>query len=461
LSSPTSSPRSGATSTASGRDILAPPIVHVVVNNASFYTKIAFRFDLGLADAFIDGDYTCTDMVQFIRLLIMNQRLADMESRNQRHSWFSRQSIISLVSTGATTVAYLRHKFGRKNTVRQARRNIHQHYDLGNSFFATFLDPSMLYSCGIFKSPDDTLFQAQMNKLESLVSKARVGPEDRLLDIGCGWGALALYAAKKTGCRVTGITVSEQQLKYCRELLRRETELDRSIAGRVNFELVDYRVYARSHHRHFTRIISCEMLEAVGHEFLGDFFKSCDQLLTPEGLLVVQVITFPDHRYDAYRKSVDFIQEYIFFGGLCPSNSALTAAMEKNSTFHVENLENIGPHYATTLAIWRERFWEFLRQRQAMEVGVSGTSEAKHNTTSGGSESKRRRGGPEVAMTHKPRSVVDDNGNELPRGRDPTRDDRFVRMWHYYYVYCEAGFATRTLGTLQIVYSRQQNSSLA
>jgi cyclopropane-fatty-acyl-phospholipid synthase len=280
-----------------------------------------------------------------------------------------------------------------------------------------------------------------------------------LLEIGCGWGALSLYAAKKTGCRVTGITVSEQQLKYCRDLLKRETELDRGLAGRVNFELVDYRVFARTRPRQFTRIISCEMLEAVGHEYLGDFFKSCEQLLTPEGLLVVQVITFPDHRYDAYRKSVDFIREYIFPGGLCPSNAALTSAMQKSSNFHVENLENIGPHYATTLSLWRERFWDFLRQRQVMDNGVS---EVKYSSASGLiSESKSRRRASAVAPLHAQRAVLDDEGNELPRGRDPTRNDRFVRMWHYYYVYCEAAFATRTLGTLQIVYSRQHNSSLA
>jgi len=315
-----------------------------------------------------------------------------------------------------------------------------------------------------------------MNKLESLVSKARVGPNDHLLEIGCGWGALSLYAAKKTGCRVTGITVSEQQLKYCRNLLRREAEHDRSLAGRVNFELVDYRVFARANPRAFTRIISCEMLEAVGHEFLGDFFRSCDRLLTLDGLLVVQVITFPDHRYDTYRTSLDFIREYIFPGGLCPSNTALTVAMRKNSTFMVENLENIGPHYATTLAIWRERFWEFLRRRQAEELGISSSPVSsssssssssikhKHNSTSGniGDLKRSSEDGGESKPGVKPSlAVLDDEGNELPRGRDPTRDDHFVRMWHYYFIYCEAAFATRTLSVLQIVYSRTNNSSLA
>jgi len=354
----------------------------------------------------------------------------------------------------------------------------------------------MVYSCAIFKSPEDTLFQAQMNKLESLVSKARVGPDDHMLEIGCGWGALSLYAAKKTGCRVTGITVSEQQLKYCRNLLRREAEFDRTLAGRVNFELVDYRVFARANPRAFTRILSCEMLEAVGHEFLGDFFRACDRLLTLDGLLVVQVITFPDHRYDAYRTTLDFIREYIFPGGLCPSNTALTSAMQKNSTFMVENLENIGPHYATTLATWRERFWDFLRQQQATDAGVSkspvsslssasasasasasisGSTKNKHNSTSGNIGDTKRTGPVHSdddgetkpadtsasASATAPLAVLDDDGNELPRGRDPTRDDRFVRMWHYYFIYCEAAFATRTLSALQIVYSRQNNSSLA
>jgi len=229
------------------------------------------------------------------------------------------------------------------------------------------------------------------------------------------------------------------------------------LADRVNFELIDYRVFARTHPRAFTRIISCEMLEAVGHEFLGAFYRACDRLLTPEGLLVVQVITFPDHRYKQYRTTMDFIREYIFPGGLCPSVTALCNAMEKNSAFQVEHLENIGPHYATTLAMWRERFWEFLRQRQAADEG---TTSVGIETKVLGGESKRRRSSAFAPLSAQ-RAVVDDDGNELPRGRDPTRNDRFVRMWDYYFIYCEAAFVTRTLSTLQIVYSRQHNSSLA
>jgi cyclopropane-fatty-acyl-phospholipid synthase len=193
-------------------------------------------------------------MTQFVRLLIVNQRIADKKPPSR----CSLQSLIPILSAGATTLSYLRHKLLRKNTVAQARRNIHQHYDLGNKFFASWLDQSMVYSCAIYRSPNDTLYDAQMNKLEALTSKARLSDKDHLLEIGCGWGALSLYAAKKTGCRVTGITVSEQQLEYCRELARRECELDQSLKDRINFELVDYRVFAKQNPGTIIACISCQ-----------------------------------------------------------------------------------------------------------------------------------------------------------------------------------------------------------
>jgi len=260
----------------------------------------------------------------------------------------------------------------------------------------------MTYSCAIFKNPTDTLYQAQVNKLDALIERARIKSTDRVLEIGFGWGSLSLAIAKRTGCTITGITLSTEQLQYSNELIKRE-----GLNSRVKLELVDYRVFANAHPGEFDRIVSCEMLEAVGHEFLGSFYRACDTLLAPNGLLVVQVITFPDQTYDEYRTQTDFIREYIFPGGLCPSFGALTSAMLRNSSFMVESVDNIGPHYALTLGEWRRNF--HINKPKILELGFT---------------------------------------------------EEFFRKWDYYFVYCQAGFYTRYLSVLHIVYTRSSNRRL-
>ena len=372
----------------------------LVVHHPAFYTHVACRGDLGLADAYIDGSVSSPDLLAFLRLLIVNQQL-NREANGNR----SKLSGL-LIASVATTAAALSHAWMKRNTVYQSRHNISAHYDTGNDFFSLFLDPSMTYSCAFYDKPTDSLDKAQANKIQRLIDFADIRPHHTVLEIGCGWGALSRAIATSKGCRVLGITLSSEQLKWCKEHAK-ASGLDHL----CSYALVDYRqlglergVVAAG--QQFDRIVSCEMLEAVGHEFFPDFFRHCDRLLAPNGLLVVQVITIPDGKYDEYRKNVDFIREQIFPGGLCPSLSALTDAMQRSSQLTVETVENIGPHYVRTLGEWRKRLAATPEKRKA-----------------------------ELRLT-----------------------PEIMRKWDYYFVYCMAGFVTRSVGTLQIVFTRPGNN---
>jgi cyclopropane-fatty-acyl-phospholipid synthase len=291
----------------------------------------------------------------------------------------------------------LRH-VARDNSHFGSRRNIREHYDLSNDFFGLFLDEAMNYSCGIYRTDEDTLEQAQRNKLQAVIRKARIGAGDHVLEIGCGWGAFALEAARETGCRVTGITISKEQYELARQRVAQA-----GLQDRVTILLRDYRHVDGV----FDRIVSIEMLEAVGHRYFGDFFRCCEKLLTADGIAVLQTITVPDHRYDEYRKGSDWIQKHIFPGGHLPSLGALCDAMARNSHLVVEHLENIGIHYARTLREWRHRF----------EKNLDGVAQLGFDRT-------------------------------------------FQRKWLYYLSFCEAAFETRSLGNLQMVLSRPHNANL-
>jgi len=287
----------------------------------------------------------------------------------------------------------------RANTLLGSRRNIHAHYDLSNEFFQTFLDDTMAYSCGIFNHPDDDIKTAQLQKFHRIIDKLRLQPEDHLLEIGCGWGGFAIEAVRRTGCRVTGITISEEQYRLARERVRAA-----GLEDRIEILFRDYRRMAGS----FDKIASIEMLEAVGHAYYATFFKQVDRLLKPDGIAVIQTITIPDQHYDAYRKSHDWIQKHIFPGGLLPSLTIMTRTMTRHTRLMVEHAENIGDHYAATLAKWRQRF-EANRDRVAA-LGF---------------------------------------------------DRVFQRKWAYYLGSCEAGFRERVLGDLQLVLTREGNRSLS
>lgn len=368
------------------------------IHTPQFYWKVAKEADLGLADAYINGDFSFVDKNEGLLNLFMtfianrDSNTSTARSKNKRGWWTP-----LLFTSAIASAKYFFQHVSRQNTVTQARRNISRHYDLSNELFSLFLDDTMTYSSAIFKSEGEDLKIAQLRKVSLLIEKAKVSKEHHILEIGCGWGTLAIEVVRRTGCKYTGITLSEQQLQYA-ELKVKEAGLQ----DRIKFLLCDYRQLPNN--EKYDRIISCEMLEAVGHEFMEEFFRSCESVLAEDGLLVLQFISIPDERYDEYRRSSDFIKEYIFPGGCLPSLSRVTSAMAAASRLCVEHLEDIGIHYYQTLRCWRENFLK--NQSEIQELGFN---------------------------------------------------DKFIRTWEYYFDYCAAGFKTCTLGNYQIVFSRPGN----
>ncbi|KZV16995.1 hypothetical protein F511_30518 [Dorcoceras hygrometricum] len=370
--------------------------VSIRVHTPLFYWKVATEADLGLADAYINGDFSFVDknegLLKLFMIFVANRDLSTASRSNNRRGWRTPLLFTSAVASAK----YFYQHVSRQNTLTQARKNISRHYDLSNELFSLFLDDSMTYSCAIFKTQCEDLKIAQLRKISLMIEKAKISKEHHILEIGSGWGSLAIEAVKRTGCKYTGITLSEEQLQYAEHKVK-----EAGLQDRINFLLCDYRQLPDDK---YDRIISCEMLEAVGHEFVEDYFKSCESVLAENGLLVLQFISIPDERYNEYRNSSDFIKEYIFPGGCLPSLSRVTSAMAAASRLCVQHLEDIGIHYYQTLRCWRENFLN--KQSQILALGF---------------------------------------------------DEKFIRTWEYYFDYCAAGFKTCTLGTYQIVLSRPGN----
>ncbi len=280
----------------------------------------------------------------------------------------------------------------RSNTRRQAKRNIHAHYDLSNELYAAFLDPTMTYSSALFDRPDLDLGEAQRRKYRRLAEWAGLNAGQHVLEIGCGWGGFAEFAAGELGCRVTGITLSEAHAAFARQRVR-QRGLDRM----ATIQVVDYRDLTER----FDAIVSIEMLEAVGHRFLDVFFATCDRLLRPGGRMALQTITIPDQVYDRYRRGTDWIRAYIFPGGHLPSLGAIQGSLARRTPLVIERLDDIADHYATTLRHWRRRFWS--AEDRIRELGF---------------------------------------------------DDRFLRTWDLYLASCEAAFSMRQIGVLQLALVR-------
>ena len=355
----------------------------LTVRDWAFFTRVALGGDIGFGDAYMEGLWDTPDVTAVVRLMIDNVRHLD-----------DRRLAPTLLQALASRLRHL----SRDNTLPGSRRNIRAHYDLSNAFFQTFLDPSMMYSCGLYRDPSESLEQAQLNKLDAVIGKARLRPSHHVLEIGCGWGQFAIRAAQTRGCRVTGLTLSQEQYALARERVRAA-----GLEDRVEIRLQDYRTLEGT----FDRIVSIEMLEAVGHRHLPAFFRRCDELLKPDGLAVIQVITIPDQRYEVYRRDCDWIRKHIFPGGHLPSLTALCEAMTRASSFIVEELENIGVHYARTLADWKRRFANHPENRAALQARAA-----------------------------------------------------FHRKWLYYLCYCQAAFESRTLENLQLVLTRPGNPGL-
>ncbi|XP_064992164.1 uncharacterized protein LOC103974893 isoform X3 [Musa acuminata AAA Group] len=366
------------------------------VHHPLFYWKIASEADLGLADAYINGYFSFVDkeegLLDLFMVLIANRDLRNSTGKNMRGWWTP-----LLLTAGVASARYFLWHISRRNTITQARQNISRHYDLSNDFFSLFLDETMTYSSAIFKTEHEDLKIGQLRKISLLIEKAQINDKHEVLEIGCGWGSLAIEVVKQTGCRYTGITLSEEQLKYAK---RRAKEA--GLEDHINFMLIDYRQLPN--YNKYDRIISCEMIEGVGHEYMEQFFGCCESLLAEDGIFVLQFISIPDERYDEYRRSSDFIKEYIFPGGCLPSLGRITTAMATSSRFCIEHLENIGIHYNQTLRCWRNNI--FANKEKILALGF---------------------------------------------------DEKFFRTWEYYFMYCAAGFKSCTLANYQIVFSRPGN----
>lgn len=352
------------------------------VSDWRFFPRLLHEATVGVGASYMDGHWRSSDLVSLIRIVIANR------------SALRRLTPAALLNIATDRVA---HEL-RDNRLGGARRNIEAHYDLSNALYERFLDPTMTYSSAVFESPSQSLEAAQRNKYRRLAELARIEEGNRVLEIGCGWGGFAVYLAQTFGCHVTGVTLSQQQATYARDRVARE-----GLEALVDIQLSDYRQVAGR----FDRVVSIEMLEAVGHRHLGSFFATVDRLLGADGLAALQVITIPEQRYANYRRRPDFIQRYIFPGGHLPSLEAMTHAMGRHTQLYVESVDNIGMHYAETLRRWREGF---LDARDAVhELGF---------------------------------------------------DDRFVRMWEFYLAYCEGAFLSRYLTDLQLVLTRPLNATL-
>ncbi|MFO0941086.1 MAG: cyclopropane-fatty-acyl-phospholipid synthase family protein [Pirellulales bacterium] len=280
----------------------------------------------------------------------------------------------------------------QRNTKAGSRRNISAHYDLSNDFFSLMLDASMTYSSAVFAKPEMTLAEAQHEKYDRICRKLNLKPSDHILEIGTGWGGMAIHAAEHYGCRVTTTTISQQQYQLAKTRIQ-----DAGLQDRINLLQLDYRDLTGK----YDKLISIEMIEAVGEKYLPGYFAQCSRLLKPEGAMALQAITIPDHRFDAYRHSVDFIQRYIFPGGFLPSIGAIGRSLAAQTDFRFVHCEDFGSHYADTLGIWRENFWNAIDQ--VRELGF---------------------------------------------------DNRFIRTWQYYLCYCEAGFRERLIGVCQLVLTK-------
>ncbi len=353
--------------------------VTVTIRHSSFYSSLLVYGALGFAESYLDNGWQCHDLTGIFELFLCNRRYLDRIGPGMK--WLVKP------------LQLLRRHLNR-NTVRGSRRNIEAHYDLGNDLFELFLDSTMMYSCGIFQHPESTLQDASTAKLERICRKLQLRPSDHILEIGTGWGGFALYAAQHYGCRVTTTTISRQQYEYAKQRVQKA-----GLGDRITLLCDDYREL----HGSYDKLVSIEMIEAIGHRYFDTYFRKCSELLKPQGMMLLQSITIADQRFREASRSIDFIQRYIFPGGCLPSVAALSDSIARRTDMRIFNLEDIGPHYATTLRRWRERF---------------------HAAT----DRVRKLGYPE----------------------------RFIRMWEYYLCYCEAGFLQQSIGTVQLLLTKPQ-----
>ena len=362
--------------------------VAVAVSDPSFYRKLLVGGTIGSAESYIDNDWGCDNLTDLIRIMIRNMdSVTKMEKR-----W-----------SGIRSAFHRFRHLARKNTPEGSRRNIHEHYDLGNEFYRLFLDPTMNYSAGIFdQSVSERFFpesKSQMHaasllKMRHICERLQLGPGQSVVEIGTGWGALAIHMAKHYGVDVTTTTISEEQYHHAVAAVKAE-----GLEDRVTVLLKDYRDLEGK----FDRLVSVEMIEAVGHQFLDTYFAKCDSLLKDDGAMLIQAITISEQNYEAYRKGVDFIRAYVFPGGCLPSISSINRSIGRATAMRMIGLEDFSQDYADTLRHWREAFMD--RLAEVRKLGF---------------------------------------------------DDAFIRLWHFYLCYCEAAFAERRCNSLQVMFAKNK-----
>ncbi|MBX7221452.1 MAG: cyclopropane-fatty-acyl-phospholipid synthase family protein [Blastocatellia bacterium] len=366
----------------------ARPAAHIRIRKADFFRKCVLFGDIGFGEAFTAGDWDTPDVTEVIAWAIANvEQSAVISGARNKNRW---ANLLSFYNR-------LRHVL-RPNSLQTSRRNIQEHYDLGNDFYSLFLDRTMTYSCALFSHPEQSLEAAQLAKYDALCRKLRLGPSDHVLEIGSGWGGFSCYAAKNYGCKITTVTISEAQFAFAKQKIERE-----GLAHLIEIRLEDYRHITGR----FDKIVSIEMIEAVGEAYFETYFRKCWEVLKPNGLVGLQMITCPDSRYDLLRKNVDWIQKHIFPGSLLPSIGRINQAINRTGNLSLFELQDMGLCYARTLRLWREAFNRNLEQ--VRELGF---------------------------------------------------DEAFVRTWNYYLSYCEAAFATRNISVVQAVYTGPNNTSL-
>jgi cyclopropane-fatty-acyl-phospholipid synthase len=349
----------------------------IYVHHPRFYTSTVFGGSIGSAEAYMAGLWSTSHLTDVIRLVILNQQM--MEKMDKGWSWLS------------DPVHKLYHYF-RRNTLKGSKENIVAHYDLGNDFYRLFLDETLTYSCGIFEHENCTLEAASIAKYDRICKKLQLHPEDHVIEIGGGWGGFSMHAAKNYGCLVTTTTISDEQYALAEKRISTS-----GLSHRIKLLCRDYRHLSGK----YDKLVSIEMIEAVGHQYLDTFFRVCSRLLKDNGMMLLQAITIVDQVFDAHKRSVDFIKRYIFPGSCIPSIQSIMNSIARKTDLKLFHLEDITPHYVRTLAEWRKLFFE--RIDDVHKMGFSET---------------------------------------------------FVRMWEYYFCYCEGGFAERYIGDVQMLLTK-------
>jgi cyclopropane-fatty-acyl-phospholipid synthase len=361
------------------------PVAEMTINDPAFFRQVVLYGDVGLGEAYMEKRWDTKNLTNLISWFIQN--LEYLPSLSGAKKVFSPLNLLKI----SNRVLHIL----KPNSLKGSKLNISKHYDLSNEFFRNFLDSSMTYSSAFFTQPEQSLEQAQTEKYEQLCLSTGINENDHVLEIGCGWGGFAEHAAKKYGCKVTGVTISKEQFEFARARILKE-----KLQDRVNIILEDYRNIKGK----FDKVVSIEMIEAVGHKYFPVYFSKINNLLKSDGVLGLQAIIIPDSRYDEYRKGVDWIQKHIFPGGLLPSIGVINKTVNKVSDLYLQQLREFGLSYGKTLNHWYGNLF-----------------------------------------------------NNLDKVKSLGFDETFIRKWEYYLCYCEAAFNTRNINVVQMVFTRPNN----